>query len=73
MASPTGPSRHEGSTSTEVLPSPSFRADRSIRVAGPRDQAEVSSVSRPEMPRLPISYPSWNLVSTSNSLLRSAT
>ena len=55
MASPTGPSRHEGSTSTEVLPSPSFRADRSIRVAGPRDQAEVSSVSRPEMPRLPIS------------------
>ena len=26
MASPTGPSRHEGSTSTEVLPSPSFGA-----------------------------------------------
>ena len=59
MASPTGPSRHEGSTSTEVLPSPSFRADRSGRVAmlrdGLRDQAEDSSVSRPEMPRLPIS------------------
>jgi len=55
MASPTGPSRHEGSTSTEVLPSPSFQADRSGRVERLRDQAEDSSVSRPEMPRLPIS------------------
>ena len=54
MASPTGPSRHEGSTSTEVLPSPHFRP---IGQAGSQaeDQAEDSSVSRPEMPRLPIS------------------
>lgn len=48
MASPTGPSRHEGSTSPEVLPSPFSRPRCSA-------QAEGVSASRPEMPRLPIS------------------
>jgi hypothetical protein len=56
MASPTGPSRHEGSTSTEVLPSPLCRAETlRPRSLGTSAQADDSSVSRPEMPRLPIS------------------
>ena len=55
MASPTGPSRHEGSTSTEVLPSPFSQVRRSGLQMRARDQAEGASASRPEMPRLPIS------------------